>query len=137
MNLWKKNNLPKSDSQHPTNGSNATCNLRLSQAGYEVNGQKIDQKTYFRENVFADCNWEETEKGEKTHILADLEIDGESKGRYNLKVTHESHREANQDNVTTILHWEEAISVLRENDVTGKNLSLDRDEDGIYQIKID
>ena len=104
MNVWKKMNLPKSDSQQPSEGSNPTCNLRLSQAGYTVDGHRIDQTTYFRDEVFANCNWEESENGEKTYILVDLELDGEVKGRYNLKVTHEPHREFDQDNVTTILH---------------------------------
>lgn len=137
MNVWKKRNLPKSDSQQPSEGSNPTCNLRLTQAGYVVDGHRIDQTTYFRNQVFCDCDWEETENGEKTCIPVDLEIDGEFKGRYNLKVTHEPHRESNQDNVTTILHWEDAIPALTEEDVTGKDLSLDKKDDGTYKIKID
>ncbi len=137
MNVWKKRNLPKSDSQQPSEGSNPTCNLRLSQAGHAVDGNRIDQTTYFRDEVFCDCDWEETENGEKTYIPVDLEIDGKFKGRYNLKVTHEPHRESNQDNVTTVLHWEDAIPALTEEDVTGKNLSLDKRADGTYKIKID
>lgn len=137
MNVWKKKNLPKSDSQQPSDGSNPTCNLRLSQAGYKVMGQKIDQTTYFREEVFSDCEWQETENGEKTYVPVDLVIDGEFKGRYDLKITHEPHRESHQDNVTTILHWEPAISALTETDVTGKDLSLDKKEDGSYTIRVD
>lgn len=83
MNVWKKQDLPKSDSQQPSEGSNPTCNLRLSQAGYIVDGHRIDQTTYFRNHVFCDCAWEETENGEKTNISVDLEIAGKFKGRYN------------------------------------------------------
>ena len=86
--VWEKHNLPKSDTQQPSEKSNPTCNLRLSQAGYKVNGQKIDQTTYFRYEVFSECEWEKTEKGEKTYIPAELEINGRSYGKHKLKVTH-------------------------------------------------
>lgn len=87
--VWEKHNLPKSDTQQPSEKSNPTCNLRLSQAGYKVDGQKIDQTTYFRNEVFSECKWEKTEKGEKTYIPVELEINGKSYGEYKLKVTHE------------------------------------------------
>lgn len=136
MKVWQKNNLPKSDSQQPSYGSNPTCNLRLSQAGYYSNGSRIDQTTYFREDVFEDCNWHRTANGEKTHINVHLNICGEDKGEYNLKVTHEEHRESNQDNVTTILHWEDAIPALTEQDVTGMDLALYKEDDGSFSIVI-
>lgn len=134
--VWEKHNLPKSDTQQPSEKSNPTCNLRLSQAGYKVNGQKIDQTTYFRYEVFSECEWEKTEKGEKTYILVELEINGRSCGKYVLKVTHELHRESNQDNVTTILHWGDAIWALIENDVTGEDLTFEKSDDGSYKISI-
>ena len=134
--VWEKHNLPKSDTQQPSEKSNPTCNLRLSQAGYKVNGQKIDQTNYFRYEVFSECEWEKTEKGEKTHILVELEINGRSCGKYVLKVTHELHRESNQDNVTTILHWGDAIWALIENDVTGEDLTFEKSDDGSYKISI-
>ena len=134
--VWEKRNLPKSDTQQPSEKSNPTCNLRLSQAGYKVDGQKIDQTTYFRNEVFSECKWEKTEKGEKTYIPVELEINGKSYGEYKLKVTHELHRESNQDNVTTILHWEDAIQALTENDVTGEDLTSEKNEDGSYKINI-
>ncbi len=137
MEMWKKKNLPKSDAQQPTEGSNPTCNLRLSQAGYAVDGDKIDQTSYFRDDVFAECDWTPTENGEKTEIEVELKIDGESKGNYHLKVTHEPHRESNQDNVTTILHWEEAIPALTEKDITGMDLTLSREDNGTFGISID
>lgn len=134
--VWEKHNLPKSDTQQPSEKSNPTCNLRLSQAGYKVNGQKIDQTTYFRYEVFSECEWEKTEKGEKTYIPAELEINGRSYGKHKLKVTHELHRESNQDNVTTILHWGNAIWALTENDVTGEDLTFEKSDDGSYKISI-
>ena len=134
--VWEKKNLPKSDAQNPSAGSNATCNLRLSQAGYMKNGSKIDQTKYFRDDVFRNCDWKKTENGEVTSIDFELVIGGISKGNYNLKVTHEPHRESNQDNVTTILHWEDAIPVLTKQDITGKTLELDDNEDGTFRIEI-
>lgn len=65
--VWEKHNLPKSDTQQPSEKSNPTCNLRLSQAGYKVDGQKIDQTTYFRNEVFQSANGKKLRK-EKKHI---------------------------------------------------------------------
>lgn len=134
--VWEKANLPKSDAQQPSYGSNATCNLRLSQAGYKKNGNKIDQTKYFRDEVFDKCDWEKTQNGEVTSIDCELVIDGKNEGDYKLKVTHELHRESNQDNVTTILHWEDAIPALTKQDITGKTLELVDKEDGTYRIDI-
>lgn len=134
--VWKKSNLPKSDAQQPTPTSNATCNLRLSQAGYSVNGSKIDQTTYFRNHVFNDCMWNDTTKGEETHITANLIINHVDCGQFTLHITHELHREANQDNVTTILHWGNALSEIQRVDITGKDLTLDKSTDNIFTINI-
>ena len=51
-------------------------------------------------------------------------------------MTHELHRESNQDNVTTILHWKDAIRALTENDVTGEDLTFEKSDDGSYKISI-
>lgn len=70
--VWEKHNLPKSDTQQPSEKSNPTCNLRLSQAGYKVNGQKIDQTTYFRDEVFSECEWEKLRREKKRTYLLNL-----------------------------------------------------------------
>ena len=135
--VWEKKDLPKSDAQKPSDDSNATYNLRLSQAGYrDANGDKIDQTKYFREDVFKDCTWEKTKKGEMTTIRAQIVVDDDNKGIFELKVTHELHRESKQDNVTTILHWGDAIPDITENDITGKTLELYRNDDNTFGIYI-
>ena len=134
--VWKKKNLPKSDCQQPSDGSNPTGNLRLSQAGYKVDGKKIDQTKYFRNDVFGDCDWEKTKNGEKTSIKATIEINDIKEGDYCLKVTHEPHRESDQDNVTTILHWGDANKLITSNDLTGKDLTLKKGKDNSYKIII-
>lgn len=134
--VWEKHNLPKSDCQQPSTGSNPTGNLRLSQAGYRVNGKKIDQTKYFRDKVFDDCDWKKTKNGEKTYIHAIIKINGKNKGDYCLKVTHEPHRESDQDNVTTILHWGKAMSLLTSEDLTGKDLTQKKGKEGRYKIII-
>lgn len=85
---------------------------------------------------FQSANGKKLRKGEKTYIPVELEINGKSYGKYKLKVTHELHRESNQDNVTTILHWEDAIQALTENDVTGEDLTFEKSEEGSYKINI-
>lgn len=139
MEVWRKSDLKKTDAQQPVYGSNATGNLRLSQAGFMVNGNKIDQTTYFRNNVFNECDWREERngKGQETYIKVNLVIDGNDYGTYSLKVTHEIQREASQDNVTTVVHWGDAILQIQQNNVIGKDLKLLRKENNEFEINIE
>lgn len=53
--VWLKPKLPASDLQ--LNAGHAPGVLRLTQAGYQVNGAVIDQTIYFRSQVFSALNW--------------------------------------------------------------------------------
>src|SRR5690606_18022006 len=54
--LWAKPNLPQTDLQLLTQGHSPGV-LRLTQAHFQVNGQTIDQTTYFRNAVFGSLAW--------------------------------------------------------------------------------
>ena len=77
--LWKKLSLSNSDAQHVPNGTQPTHNLKLSQAKFKIDDKIIDQKIYFKENVFKKLEWEKTKKDkslatEKTVLPTDNSI---------------------------------------------------------------
>lgn len=51
------------------------------------------------------------------------------KGNFDLLITHEKHRIAEQGNVPTILNWGDAIDIIRGIDIIGKTLSLYKIQD--------
>lgn len=123
--LWKKQSLSRSDAQQTPAGTNPTGNLKLSQAKFKVKGSRINQRTYFRNIVFAGLNWTPV-SGTKEEATADFEliIRGVNYGVYKLVISHDPSRVAGQNNTPTWLHWGKAGSVIRNQNVSGCFLSL-------------
>ena len=140
--VWQKI-LNSSDAQRPkTVNTNVTGNLRLTQAA-DVNEQEIDQMRFFRYEVFGKLYWEEErpEPKLKEQSFADFNVDilGIHSDIYNLRITHQPSREANQNNHTTTLHWGELTQVLQHViDIRGKILRLymPPDNSHIFTIEI-
>lgn len=126
----EKIDLKQSDAQLVTiQGTNPTGVIRLSQAGFKVNGVLIDKNTYFRDNIFAGFNWRERTRPnnsllQETTIRFQIIIDGNNKGEFNLRISHDSDRIANQANIPTTLHWGDAIDIIRRSNILGKTLFL-------------
>lgn len=123
--VWVKPNLPSSDLQL-NQGSNVPGVLRLTQAGYQVNGQTIDQKTYFRNQVFAQLNW--TYDAAKQKDVADVPISlviaGVYVGDFDLSLSHKPAWAAGQGNYTTGLHWGGATGHIKQQGLRGRDLRL-------------
>jgi len=142
--VWQKKNLPNSDAQQVSGKTNPTGVLRLAQARFKVNDALIDIKIYFRNEVFGDLDWvqkmrEQNSPLEETHADFQIKIDGESKGVFTLRISHDADRVAGQNNVPTTLHWGDAISAIREQNIKGKTLSLFQieGESNLFLIKIE
>ncbi len=129
---WSKR-LSASDAQHPpTVGSNPTGNLRLSQAGHP-----IDWRTYFRREFFGGQTWSDAAGSkQETSVSFQVTIDGADLGVQRLPIDHAPHREAEQNNVTTILHWGPLAATLRAADYTGFYVILTRTFSGQYRLDI-
>jgi len=127
---WIKPSLSRSDAQIiESERTNVTGVLRLTFSRYEYNGSPIDKNTYFRFDLFGGADWNERERPnksplEETNMRFLLMIDGENKGEFNLRVSHDVDRIADQANVPTYLHWGEAISIIRSQNLQGKSLFL-------------
>lgn len=125
---WQKQ-LSQSDAQFVPNGTSPTNNLKLTQAKFKVNGKIIDQKTYFRDIVFKNLDWNKTKLGnsqyEETKCNFDITILGKNLSKQELKLSHDFGRVSGQANVPTWLHWNKILLPdFQENNITGKTLSL-------------
>ena len=87
---------------------NVTGGLRLTQAGWEVSENPINQTTYFRDDVFGHLEWSEWKIKPYSEIAeADfiIEILGKSYGAYRLAITHKPQRRSS----TRKLHYDFAL----------------------------
>jgi len=127
--VWKKLKLSNSDAQDVPAGTAITGNLKLAQARFKLGSRVIDQKIYFRNQVFNKLNWVKTKPHsatyEETFGVFDISISGKSIGKFTLKLSHDSSRVAGQGNTPTWLHWgRTVIPVLQKNSLSGKTLNL-------------
>lgn len=125
---WFKANLKKSDSQQlPTSSPSAA--LTLVQAGHS-----LDRQTYFRDEFFGDLEWSESGGKQVAEIVAQVTVGGEFKGEKNMLVVHDPAFDSEQNNRTTLLRWGEFQTYLRDNDLTGTTVSLERTSDGHFLV---
>ncbi|HEV7563735.1 MAG TPA: phospholipase D family protein [Solirubrobacterales bacterium] len=129
--------LPASDAQHPPSaGSNPLGNARLTQAGH-----RIPWLTWFREDLFGPAKWvvgkdRHGNDIETAMVPFAVTIAGKSHGTVALQVDHASHRESEQHNHATVLHWDSLGPVLRATDYTDHVLTLQRMSNGSYRLDI-
>jgi HKD family nuclease len=141
--LWKKLSLSNSDAQHVPNGTQPTYNLKLSQAKFKIKDKIIDQKIYFRENVFKKLEWQNTKKDnldyQETHCNFDIIVNNTYLGIQKLKLSHDSKRISGQGNTPTWLHWNDIlVAYFQSNIVYQKSLSLySTDEENKFQLVIE
>lgn len=127
--VWQKLSLSKSDAQDVPAGTAITANLKLSQARFRINHIIIDQKTYFRNQVFNNLSWIQTKPNnnsyEESHCPFDITILGNPIGIYTLKLSHDPVRIAGQGNTPTWLHWGNTVlPFLQQTNITNRTLNL-------------
>ena len=134
---WSKP-MSRADAQQPASaGTNPTGLLRLAKAGHD-----IDHRTWFRQTLFGSVPWSpqvdrEGNPIEVASVPFVVTINGASVGTFNLLVDHAPHREEQQDNVTTILHWgREMGAILRGTSYYQKTVTISRLSDGTYRLDI-
>ncbi|NAS13677.1 restriction endonuclease PLD domain-containing protein [Poritiphilus flavus] len=125
--VWRKSNLPGSDVQFAPPGTNPTGGLRLVQARYEVRGQRIDQTTYFRNQIFVGENWNVANQNPFREVaVVDFRIiiQGRNVGTFALNLRHKPSGEAGQNNYTTLISWGDASDSIQAVDLRGMTLDL-------------
>jgi hypothetical protein len=126
MLLWEKPNLPESDLQLLAHSGNPGV-LRLTQAKFEVNGERIDQRTYFRTTIFGNLAWvvDSNDPGkEMASVAVVLVISGVFIGEFDLRLSHKPDWAAGQGNYTTGLHWDRAVEFIRKPNLKGRTFRL-------------
>lgn len=117
--------MPASDVQRQL--GNVTGGLRLTQAGWKVNNENIDQTKYFRNAVFGGLQWEKWKDrpyGEIAAAKFEVQFLGKNYGLHELAISHKPSGEAGQRNYTTILHWGELGNTVRDLNLIGKTFRL-------------
>lgn len=131
---WFKK-MSRSDAQQARPGSNPTGNLRLAQAGHD-----IDHTTYFRHVLFGGEQWRTEPAPNGTLDVADVEFDvivgGRDSGRHTLRVDHADFRVANQRNIATFLHWGSLAHTLRRHDYTNRYVAIERRVGGQFRLEL-
>lgn len=137
--VWSKPKLPASDLQ--LNAGHAPGVLRLTQARYKVNGKVIDQKTYFRNQVFSTLNWTLDSTAQKYIAVAPISliIAGVHVGDFDMPLSHKPAWESGQGNYTTGLHWDSATTHIKHPGLVGRTLNLYQPASagGPYVVEID
>lgn len=103
--LWRKQLVPSDvhrQKGHPTGG------VRLVQAEFDADGERIDQTSYFRHNVFGGFEWDGSKRrtpGEDAWANFRVRVRDEDWGVHRLRVSHKPGGEGGQSNYTDQLHW--------------------------------
>ena len=121
--VWMKPKLPMSDLQL-NNASSVPGVLRLTQAGYRLNGQVIDQTIYFRYGVFNSLTWQMISGKEVADVPVSLVIAGVHVGHFGLRLRHKAAWASNQGNYTTVLHWDGATPHIKQQGNLNRSLKL-------------
>jgi len=110
-------NIPKGKNTNPTGSMNFKKGKTLG----------IDQKTYFRNEVFADLIWEKIGHLEKTTVFMKLIIDNSNYGNFEFKLSHDPRTNTasyKQNNSMTSVSWGDVKKHIAKDEYIGKSASL-------------
>ena len=141
---WRSNPLAR---RHLTIPTGATTNPTGSMLFGKGALDDIDQRHYFRDEVFADLNWQfdtaaRTRHMERAEARFELVIRDVNYGVFTLRLSHNSRTDTKsyeQSNSMTQLHWGEARHIVARHDLLGRTMYLYRDgvDDGLFVLEID
>ncbi len=144
--LWRSSGLTRRDLCIPDSpGTNQTGSMLLKKGAAT---QNIDQRSYFREIVFANEAWMRDTRPGKTHMERcfcnfDVIIKGIDYGIYRLQLSHNSRtdtRAYEQRNSMTQIHWGPDVKALiAHSDLLGCVLSVyaPREGEDVYTLVFD
>lgn len=124
--LWTSKALTERDLNIPkSQGTNPTGSM-----GWKKGAQEgIDQRHYFRDEVFADLIWipEKKSSWERATGKFEISIKNISYGPHNLKLSHNTDKSSasyKQKNFMTQLHWGSIRPAIAKKDLLGRTLRL-------------
>ena len=127
--IWESRSLTERDLNIPAGRrTNPTGSMGLKKGSFT----EIDQRHYFRNQVFADLEWTRDDppsKWERGHAKFELVIKNINYGVFDLKLSHNTNRRSRsyrQRNFMTQLHWGEVKKYIAKRDLLGRILYLYR-----------
>lgn len=142
--VWKSNPLTRRDLSIPVGANTNPTGSMLFKKGALEN---IDQRHYFRDEVFADLDWQfDIAKGrehfERTEGRFQIVIRDVNFGVFTLRISHNTRTNTPayiQKNSMTQLHWGSVRELVGKEDLLERTLRLYRDKfDGdLFVIEID
>lgn len=127
--------MSRADAQRPAGqGTEPTGHLTLTK-----NQFPIDHTVYFRDVFFGGQAWNrEAKNREAASVSIDVIVRGVTLGVLNLRVDHNPAFVADQGNRATTLRWGADLNrYLREHDLVGDNVTIEKLGDGSYRLIID
>jgi HKD family nuclease len=142
--VWQSSPLTRRYLNIPTGAkTNPTGSMLFTKGMME----EIDQRHYFRDDVFAGLNWANDTDPRRKHLERatakfQLVIRNVDYGVFELRLTHNTRTDTasyEQSNSMTQLHWGTAHSLVAREDLLERTLSLYRDESdpGLFVLEID
>lgn len=127
--LWESGALTQRDLNIPTGGNTNPTGSMLFKKG---KNEDIDQRHFFRDEVFNSLNWENDPKKNLSHLerakaTFKIIVEGEVKGAFELKLTHNSRTDTKtykQKNSMTQISWGETKAFIAKKELIGKTVKL-------------
>lgn len=127
--VWESGALTKRDLNIPTGGNTNPTGSMLFKKGKNKN---IDQRHFFRDEVFNSLNWRNDPKKHLSHLerattAFKIIVAGEEKGVFELRLTHNSKTDTKtyrQKNSMTQISWGEAKPLIAKTELIGKTVKL-------------
>jgi HKD family nuclease len=139
--VWESKKLKERDLCIPSStGTNPTGSMLFKKGNFE----DIDQREYFRNEVFKEIQWShDVKKPHYERAMAHfiLEIRGINYGLHTLRLSHDTNRESVsyiQNNSMTQVHWGDVMDLIRDRELLGETLKLYKQNSTppVYMIKI-
>ncbi|KPQ06226.1 MAG: hypothetical protein HLUCCA12_10980 [Rhodobacteraceae bacterium HLUCCA12] len=142
--VWESNGLTRRHLNIPTGANtNATGSMLLGVGAWEG----IDQRHYFRDDVFAALDWTPDAAPARAHLeraeaVIRLIVKDVDYGERTLHLTHNTRTDTaayEQHNSMTSLHWGDARPLVAHEDLLGRVLKLYRETDNpaCFTLEID
>jgi HKD family nuclease len=129
--IWESNELTERDLNVPTGATTHRTGSMLWKKGAT---EGIDQRHFFRSEVFHDLAWTRDERLphiERTRASFEIVIKDLNYGNFTLQLSHNTSTTSKayrQNNAMTQLHWGLALPIIARRDLLGRTMSLYRKE---------
>ena len=142
--VWRSKPLTRRPLTIPTGqNTNQTGSMGFGKGTWD----NIDQRHYFRDEVFANLKWQfdtvaRTRHKERAMARFQLVVRDVSYGVFSMQLSHDTRtntRTYRQKNSTTQLHWGEARHIVAHEDLLDRTMYLyrDRGDQGLFVLEID